>query len=116
MEPLAIKKYEEVTSCHVIPAGLMVKSCQPWACASPDGLVEKDGKMIVLEVKCPSSCRGKNISVPYLKNNKNLMQSHQYYSQVQWQMYCSNVESCDFFVFSENDYILTQVERNDNFL
>ncbi len=114
-EPLAKKKYEEVTGNSVQEAGLLVKKNQPWLCASPDGIVEKEGEVLLLEVKCPSSCRGKKISVPYVEENQ-LKKVHPYFSQVQLQMYCAEVEKCDFFVFSSADYVLITVHKDTNYL
>ncbi len=117
MENLAKTKYLEVRkTSSLIESGLFVKSCQPWLCASPDGIVkESDGVMLTLEVKCPSSCKGKKISVPYL-DESGLKRNHEYYCQVQIQMYCANVSKCHFFVFSEVDSVLVEIMRDDVFL
>ncbi len=115
-EPLAKEKYQEISRNTVLPSGLVVKPCQPWLCATPDGLVVlEDGKVICLEIKCPISCRGKEISVPYLTEN-GLKPSHPYYTQVQIQMYCCNVEKSHFFVYSDVDRVLVEIDRDDRFL
>jgi len=56
-EQTAKERYMELTQCTVINSGLVVKAEQPWLAASPDGLILKDGKVVVLEIKCPFKCR-----------------------------------------------------------
>ncbi len=114
-EPDAKKKYEEETGLKVFSAGLVIKKEQPWLCATPDGLVKKGSELIVLEIKCPSSCQGKEISVPYLSGGK-LLSSHQYYTQIQIQLYCCCVETAHFFVYSSADTVLATVKRDDEYL
>ncbi len=118
MEPIAVKKYEEITRNSVYQSGVIVKGLQPWLCGSPDGIVKDatTGEIIVLEVKCPSSCKGKKISVPYLTEEKVLKRNHEYFAQVQLLMYCTNVCKAHFFVFSEVDFVLIEIVRDDQFL
>ena len=116
MEPLAREKYREVTGNEIIECGLFVKSCQPWICSTPDAIVRtSEGELITLEIKCPSSCKGKKISTSYLSNGA-LKINHPYYCQVQIQMYCANVEKCHFCVYSQEDYIIIEIRRDDYFL
>ena len=113
MEKTALENYSTLTGNKVIESGLIVKPNQTWLCSSPDGLI-KDHK-ICLEIKCPSSCENIDISVDYIRYN-NLVKSHPYFTQVQLQMYTSNSDSCHFFVFSEKDFILINVPRDNEFL
>ena len=116
MEPKAKEKYKSLTLSEVIDSGLVVKTGQPWLCATPDGIVkDENGDILILEIKCPSSCLDKNINVPYIVNNE-LKKSHQYYTQVQLQMYCCNLKKAHFFVYSNCDYKLLTVERDEAFL
>ncbi len=116
MEVVARKKYELITSYAVLEVGLVVKVSQPWLSASPDGVVRKrNGELIVLEIKCPSSCKNDKISVPYVQNGS-LKRGDKYFTQVQLQMYCCNVQLAHVFIFSEADYVLLEVERDDSYL
>jgi len=46
----------DMYNIDVIKSGLVVHICRPWICASPDGLILKNGKISsVLEIKCLSS-------------------------------------------------------------
>ena len=113
MEVRARSSYSEKTGNIVIDSGLIVKHGQSWLCSSPDGLIPSENAC--LEIKCPSSCEGKEINVNYLQDNK-LVTNHVYFTQVQLQMYVSNSKFCHFFVFSEKDSKLVIVERDDNYL
>ena len=113
MELQARKSYSEMTGNIVLDSGLFVKPEQSWLCGSPDGLIPSE--KACLEIKCPSSCEGKEIDVIYLKGNQ-LATNHTYYTQVQLQMYVSNYQKCHFYVYSEKDSKLVIVERDDDFL
>ncbi len=116
MEVVAKQKYAELTDSSLVDVGLFINFTEPWLCATPDAIVQKkDGSLVVLEVKCPSSCREKDIAVPYLKNEE-LVKTDKYYTQVQLQLFCCNLKSADFFVFSSKDYRLVRVERDEAFL
>lgn len=79
----------------MIQVGLVVCVPQPWLCCSPDGLVEENGEIRLLEIKCPSRCEtepvvDENINVDYLQYERKklkLQESHVYYTQVQVSMY-----------------------------
>ncbi len=115
MESKAKIKYTEVTGNNIFPTGIVVKEAQPWLSCTPDGLVKVGTDLIVLEIKCPSTCANKKISVPYIQNGT-LKKSHPYYSQIQVQLYCCNAKTGHFMVFSEADYVLLTVDRDEEFL
>jgi len=98
MEPIAVQKYKSETGYSVIKTGIFIKPCQPWLAASPDGIVKTpEGELYVLEVKCPVSCRNTTIRVPYLTEEGILNVKHKYYTQVQIQLYCCNLDAAHFF-------------------
>jgi len=109
-------KYTNITGNNIHESGVVISTTHPWICASPDGLVkDTNGNLIVVEIKCPSSCKGQLINVPYLKNNE-LKMNHQYYTQIQIQMLCCKAKYCHFFIFSEIDYRLLLIARDEKFL
>jgi putative phage-type endonuclease len=117
-EPIAKQEYEKRTGRKIEPSGLVVSAENPWICASPDGIVERrNGEKMVLEIKCPFSCRDKPlIDVPYLDIN-GLKKNHAYFTQVQLQMYCCELKTAHFFVYGGNgNWNLSTVERDDVFL
>ncbi|CAN7948593.1 unnamed protein product, partial [Ixodes pacificus] len=107
-EPEARKEYESSEKKKVIQVGLVVCVPQPWLCCSPDGLVEENGEIRLLEIKCPSRCEKKpvvdeNINVDYLQyegKKLKLQESHVYYTQIQVSMYIVGANVCDFYVYS----------------
>ena len=106
MEPVARKKFTEVTGYTVLECGLVVKEGQSWLASSPDGLFrDSNNELCCLEIKCPVSAKGKDIDVKYIKDNE-LVKKHEYYSQVMIQLYTCNLKKCAFFVYSERDYKL----------
>ena len=116
MEPLAVEQYEKRTGRKVLHCGLVIKPDQPWLCGSPDGVsFGPDGSPRLLEVKCPSSCENKVISVSYLVDGS-LKKTHPYYAQTQMQMYVANVGQSDFFVFSQCDSIVLTVVFDQEFV
>lgn len=107
MESIARKKYAELTKTVVAQLGVVISQCCPWLCASPDGVARNNGSLKLLEVKCPSSCAGKEIvnrdsnvcNVPYLEfvdGNLTLNQNHSYFTQIQVSLFVLNLEECDF--------------------
>ncbi len=118
-EPHAIKKYMTETGNEVNKCGLIVSIDKPHIASSPDGLVGDD---IVLEVKCPHGARKEKITpkaVPYLKLKKgvwSLDKKHDYYAQVQGQMYCTERNECHFVVYTFKDVKVVNVPRDDLFI
>ena len=95
--------------------------------ATPDGLVScgccGNG---VLEIKCPYSCRQKDLveasedSSFFLCQSEEgvikLKESHQYYYQVQMQMKFCNVEYCDFVVWNKESWINQRIYAKSDFI
>ena len=115
MEAKARESYELLTGYTVLQAGLVVRKDQPWLCGSPDGFVDASEGLILIEIKCPFSCAGKDINVEYLSNGS-LSKKHEYYCQVQVMMYICDLSTCHFFVWSDKDMKLIIVERDDDYL
>jgi len=130
MEDYASKKYSQVHGVHIIKCGLVVHQRQPWMCASPDGLVIHNNKVIrLLEIKCPYTCKDTQLidkhsgklRVPYLQYDEgksiiSLKRSHNYFTQCQIQMYCTGLQECDLFVYTNQDCITVSIKRDNLFL
>ncbi|XP_067941880.1 uncharacterized protein [Watersipora subatra] len=105
-EPLAKKNYLSlVQSKHqgftILESGLMLNPDYPEFGATPDGLISCSccGSE-VLEIKLSSSMRfSSDIVMPYLVNGK-LKRESAYYYQVQTQLFLTDRQYCDFFVWS----------------
>ena len=119
-EDLAISAYISITDHDVKKCGIVVSSEKPFLACSPDGVISKS---YVVEVKCPFTARDKpisNVTVPYLKQDSSsdyyLEQNHDYYYQVQGQLYCTGAMKCDFIVYTINDIKFFQIKRNNQFI
>ncbi len=118
-ESVAIKKYEMMNNARVESCGLFLSLDQPFLAASPDGL---EGHHIVIEVKCPYGARDQlitNVTVPYLvgtADNLQLKKSHDYYYQVQGQLYCTGRSMAHFIVFTSKDLKIIKIPFNETFV
>ena len=110
----------EVQQC-----GLFVSPVNPWLAASPDGLVTdpsgSENHSGLLEVKTPFSvrnktldeaCSGKTFCLEKKGSKFKLKRKHDYYYQVQCQLYCTNTSWCDFVVRTERDIHVERVYRD----
>ena len=100
--------------------GLFINVAIPWLAATPDSLVIIDGEdMGCLEVKCPFVCAKKSITAVAMEKtfclhtNSNgelqLKRSHQYFNQVQTQLFVTRLSWGDFVLWAPGGDI--HVER-----
>ncbi|CAG9762710.1 unnamed protein product [Ceutorhynchus assimilis] len=132
-ESTAIRQYETdwlEPGSHIVKVGLIINLLQPWLACSPDGVVILGNNIMnkrLLEVKCPYTCQDKPIydeeekifNVNYLtidENGAQLKRSNQIYTQVQIQMYLTNISNCDLYIYSNKGSALVKVPRNEMFL
>src|SRR5690554_245354 len=86
-EPLAIKRYEELTGNKVWDVGFVAYGDN--AGASTDGLVSFDG---IIEVKCPySDFMSWILEDPF--------ENREYYLQMQMGMLCTGRKWCDYIIY-----------------
>lgn len=118
-EKVAVKKYEEQYSLSTKTCGIFVSLTHPFISATPDAVVDDN---IIVEVKCPYVSREKIISpqtVPYLRcvdGNLVVDENHDYFYQVQGQLYCTNTQVCKFLVYTFVDFKVITIERNNEFI
>lgn len=109
--------------------GLIINNKYPFCGVSPDAIVSCDccGDGVV-EVKCPYLMRFGEVK-PYLKKTDsplivvdnatgweyNLTVEHEYYYQVQMEMYLTEVDYCDFVVWNPKHIITVRVKKNEDF-
>lgn len=95
------------TNFSINECGLVLNEKYPEFGASPDGLTACDccgtGS---LEIKCPYSAKDKlSLDVSWLEKTDNavkLKQKHPYYYQIQMQLFITERQFCDFFVWTPN--------------
>ena len=118
-ELVAVEEFEKKMKIKTSPCGLFVSGQHPCLAASPDRVIDAN---TILEVKCPFSAKDKPISpltVPYLKEvngSLTLNESHDYFYQVQGQLFCSNRQTCFFIVYTLCDVKILKINRNDKFI
>lgn len=118
-EKVAVKKFEEITGQTVHPTGICVSLAHPYLASSPDGIIDED---TVVEVKCPYVARNSMITrqtVPYIRQNGttfSLDTNHDYYYQIQGQLFCAEKQKCVFIVYTFLDILFFTVDRNDKFI
>jgi len=141
-EDVAIKSYVDYKKnrgyeLSVHKCGLFIDPAIPWLAATPDAIVkfeaclkEQDEDVQYegcLEIKCPYLCLRKSIfevsleSPSFcLKNSSgklHLKENHQYFYQVQAQLYVTRLPWCDFVVWTPNKEIhVERIYYNQSFI
>lgn len=91
----------------------------PYLAASPDAIINDN---TLVEIKCPYTAKNKEISEESVSNLKNvndemeLDKSHDYYYQIQGQLFCSGRKECIFVVYTLKDMKTIKVHRNNTFI
>ena len=118
-ESVAVDQFERTHKKSTKKSGLVVSESHPYLAASPDRLLGSD---TVIEVKCPYTARDKvinAITVPWLKadgENLQLDTNHNYYFQIQGQLYCTERTKCILVVYTLKDMKCIPVVRNQSFI
>lgn len=131
-ESTARNSYKEVqqkkhSALQISDSGLVVSTMYPFLGASPDGNVScsccGEG---AIEVKCPYSCKDSHFKEsaesPGFCLGRNadggffLKKDHQYFYQVQLQMFICNAKYCDFVVYSKKDLVILRILPESDFM
>ena len=98
---------------------MFVSKSHPYLAASPDAIM--DGETL-LEVKCPFTSRDQvinEVTVPYLKcvhGELTLDKNHNYFYQIQGQLFCSERKVCKFVVYTFKDCKTFTIPRDETFI
>ena len=120
-ENAAIRAFEHHHQATVHTSGIIVSVERPYLACSPDGLIDADA---LIEVKCPFAARNKHITPEtidylYLDDQSGLLclnKSHDYFYQVQGQLYVTGRKICFFVVYTLCDYLVIEITRDDTFI
>ena len=118
-ERAAVKAFEAKSGLKVDKCGTFISDSHPYLASTPDGKV---GEFALVEVKCPYVARDKPINpctVPYLKlQDGNLMldRKHDYFYQVQGQLFCSGLDTCHFCVYTLKDFVIINIKQDMIFI
>jgi putative phage-type endonuclease len=110
LEPMARENFEFITDYSVSEIGFCKHDKLEIGC-SPDGVIDlPDGKVAVLEIKCPMA----NTMVEYLRDG---ILPPKYKPQVQGQLWITEADHAYFFAFHpEFVGLLIKVERDQDFI
>ena len=109
--------------------GFIINPIHPWLGFSPDGFLERNGELILLEVKCPK--RGEEIENPetflrqltYLElkvNSRNksiLKQKTNYFGQIMLGLAICNLKRAELLIYHKNKEVVVSftVLRDDDY-
>ena len=131
-ESIARDAYADHTETEVSKSGLRISHQFPFLGCSPDGIItycdnnNTESKKL-LEIKCPYAHRSSSLEEMkseksfYMQYNEEtddftLKKQNQYYYQVQGALNISQIDDCDFVVYTpENDLIIDTIEINGTF-
>ena len=116
------------SNLSVETCGLFVSTESPWLAASPDGLVtdpqDEASPLGLVEIKNPYSAREQTLAEAAasssfcLRQNKDgnhsLKPRHNYYHQVQCQLYCTQRDWCDFVVKTGKEMHVERIRRDNS--
>ena len=105
LEPKAREAYNKYTNSNVEPK-VMIKPDKTWMMASLDGYDAQ--KNCAVEIKCPGQ---KDHAIAA----KGQVPKH-YYAQLQHQLEVLNLNVLHYFSFSEENFHLVEVERDDRYI
>ena len=118
-ESHAIAKFEELTQIKTTECGTFVSLKKPFLAATPDRIVNN----FCLEVKCPFQAKDLSIShktVDCLEfcpgKGYQLKKEHNYYAQVQGQLFCTDKSHCYFIVYTRKDILILLIEKDEDFI
>jgi len=122
----AKKIYEDYYKFLMFNVGLLVSKNLPFLAASPDSISYDGDEFRLIEIKSPlkgRDCDDEMLlsSLMFLKREGKgwrLKNNHKYYGQVQLSLAVSNLNTCDFIIYSSfsNSIYVIQVEKNVEFL
>ncbi len=105
LEPVVRDLCNEEIGFTFVPEVVVHKEIN-WAAASLDG-IDRENKAI-LEIKCPGLA-------DHQKAEKDEIPEH-YKPQVQWQMFCSDLEICYYASYYNNELVIVKISRDDDYI
>jgi len=127
-ESIAREKYIEHTGNQVTLTGLIIDTTNGWLACTPDGLVNDDGEMGLIEIKCIAAKDFMNESIEkyvtyckksFLIKNENgtiqLKTTHHFYYQIQGQLHITGRSFCDLVVYTTKDLLIERIYSDQGF-
>ena len=107
-----------------VRTGLKISMENPWLAASPDdqvhdevssppwGLAEYKNPFSVRHLTIEEACKLPSFCLEKKEDTVHLKRGHDYYFQIQCQLYCCDRQWCDFVVRTEKDIYVERIWRN----
>ncbi len=112
--------YTAKTGNSVQDCGIFIAEDHDWLAGTPDGIVydKEAGTYGLLEIKCPFSIKDCDPNrtfhkLKYTDKSGNLRHSHDYYYQIQVQLYTSGYSWCDFVIYTPKGLHIQRIHRDD---
>lgn len=119
-ESVARDRFMAETGLTILKCGLFISKEYPMLAASPDGLIDSE---TLVEIKCPFSAFNHEASpenVDYLLCDDSgalcLKNNHQYFYQIQGQLFCSGRKFCKFIVYTSKGIKVVDVQYDAPFV
>lgn len=115
-EASARKFYAQSLGYEVEEVGLCVHPSIPYFASSPDGMVNDNGTIGCVEIKCPNLNTFAKYCAEVFTPDDLLKVNPDYYYQCQSHMACTGASFCDFIVFCpfvETPIHVVRIPRND---
>eukprot|EP01017_Pseudomicrothorax_dubius_P036646 TRINITY_DN526_c0_g1_i3.p1 TRINITY_DN526_c0_g1~~TRINITY_DN526_c0_g1_i3.p1 ORF type:complete len:275 (-),score=54.03 TRINITY_DN526_c0_g1_i3:26-802(-) len=124
---------EQYAAKHLRPdqklmsAGFMIDPIDCWMGASPDGLIEHETSPGIIEIKCPFTGKGLNMKdtakayksgfyMTEIDEGKwKLNRRHDYYAQIQGNLYLHKRQWCDFIVWTDVEFVVEKITYESDF-
>lgn len=113
-EKTALAEYVQVLGEPMEKCGIFIHKYFNHLAASPDAINE-NGNLIV-EIKCPFKIRlGDPREASYLSKGC-LAKNHEYYTQIQFQLFVTGVKVCDFVVWTTKGIYIEKIDYDKKFV
>jgi predicted phage-related endonuclease len=123
MEPHAREAFIEKTGIKVRTCGLFIGEAEPWLGGTPDGITEHGD---IIEIKCPYTHRdlepqnipaiNPNFFCRALRGGLVLKRNHDYYIQIQANMYFAKAKKTYFIVYTPRGISIEIIARDDQLI
>lgn len=113
-ERVALAEYSKVVGESMDKCGIFIHKSFHHLAASPDG-INKD-KTLLVEIKCPYKHRLDDPRQAKYLSDGCLAKNHEYYTQVQFQLFVTGVKVCDFVVWTTKGIYLEKIDFDPKFI
>lgn len=126
-ETAARNAYMKNCKSQVVKCSIIIHPTVPFFGYSPDGLLFNEGRLKLLEIKCPIPGSHRSAvdvvtNLDYLTTDDafqySLKEKHMYYGQIQLGLYLTGADVCDLVIYAsfDNSFVKIVVKKDRYFL